>query len=296
MEIRNLATFVRVAELRSFSQAARELGYTQSAVSMQVGQLESELRTSLFERIGKTIALTPQGLRFMGYAQNILRMADSARAEILNTSAVSGQLRLAMAASIGSSLFPGILERYHAQYPDVTLTLQTGTTDEMFRALQQNDVDMIYHLDRRIVRADLEIPHARPEPIIFVAPKDHPLAARDKVAPGELPAWPFILTEKGMSYRYELDARLSEIGLALTPCLEIGNTDVIAALVERGMGLSFLPEFVVRERLRQGRIVRLNVPEVDIALWSQLIYHKGKWITPAMERMIALVKASAAVG
>ena len=291
MEIRNLATFVRVAELKSFSQAARELGYSQSAVSMQIGQLESELQTDLFERVGKTIALTPQGLRFMGYAQNILRMADSARAEMLNTASVNGHLRIAMAASIGSSLFPPILERYHALYPEVTLAVQTGTTNEMFKALQQNDVDMIYHLDRRIYRADLEIPIIHPEPIIFVAPKDHPLGDKEHVTIAELVNEPIILTEKGMSYRYELDSMLAERGLELQPCLEIGNTDVIAGLVERGIGLSFLPEFVVKERLREGRIRRLHVDGVDIALWSQLIYHKGKWITPAMEKMIELIRS-----
>ena len=64
MELRNLTTFVRAAELRSFSQTARQLGYSQSAISMQISQLEAELETCLFDRVGKTVTLTPQGLRF----------------------------------------------------------------------------------------------------------------------------------------------------------------------------------------------------------------------------------------
>ena len=290
MEFRNLITFVRAAELRSFSHAARQLGYSQSAVSMQISQLEAELNTPLFDRVGKTIALTPQGLRFYEYAQNMLRMAESAREEMKNAAAVSGQLRIAMAESICMSLFPPVLERFCARYPDVRVVLQTGTTEDMFRALAQNDVDMIYHLDNQIYRSDLVVPVSQPVPIIFVAPAGHPLAKRETVSLEECLGYPFILTEKGMSYRSQLDAQLAERGLELNPFIELGNTDVIARLVGQGMGLSFLPEFVVREPLERGVIARLNVDGIHVSLWRQLIYHKGKWMTPAMQAMIDAIR------
>ena len=143
MELRNLATFVRAAELHSFSQAAKQLGYSQSAISMQIGQLESELDTRLFDRVGKTIALTPQGRQFFEYAQNILRMAENARSVMRNASVVTGQLRIAMAESICMSLFPATLCEFRRMYPDVQLTVKSGTTEDMFRALAQNDVDIV---------------------------------------------------------------------------------------------------------------------------------------------------------
>ena len=290
MELRNLTTFVRAAELRSFSQAARQLGYSQSAVSMQIGQLEAELGTSLFDRVGKTIALTPQGLRFFEYAQNILRMAESAREEMKNAGAVAGQLRIMMAESICMSLFPPALTRFCALYPNVRVVVQTGTTGDMFRALAQNDADMILHLDNQIYRSDIVVPVAAPVPIIFVAPSGHPLAGRGEVPLEACLRYPFILTEKGMSYRSQLDAQLAERNLELNPFLELGNTDVIARLVEQGMGLSFLPEFVVRGQLARGSVVRINVEEIDVTLWRQLIYHKGKWMTPAMQAMIDTIR------
>ena len=111
MEFRNLSTFVRVAELRSFSAAARELDYSQSAVSMQIAQLEEELGTRLFDRVGRSIALTEQGARFYGYAQNILRMTENACREMNNTSGVSGQLRIALAESLCMIGFPEVLGR-----------------------------------------------------------------------------------------------------------------------------------------------------------------------------------------
>lgn len=289
MEFRNLTTFVRVAELRSFSKAAKQLGYSQSAVSMQISQLETELETSLFDRIGKTIALTPQGSRFFEYAQNILRMAEDARNLIRDSAAISGQLRIAMAESISMSLFPCVLTRFCTMYPEVQLTVQSGTAQDMFKALAQNDVDLMYHLDNQIYRSDLVTPLVRPEPIIFVASKEHPLAGREAVPIRECLKYRFILTEKGMSYRMHLDNQLAQMDLAVEPFLEIGNTDVIVKLLRKNMGISFLPEFVVKEKLESGDLVRLDVPDIQVQLCRQLLCHKGKWITPAMQAMIDLL-------
>ena len=294
MEFRNLTTFVLAAELHSFSQAARHLGYSQSAVSMQIGQLEAELGVPLFDRVGKTIALTPQGLLFYEHAQNILHMADSAREVMKNAAAVSGTLRIAMAESIGMSLFPHALMRFHERYPDVRLIVQTGTTGDMFRALAQNDVDMIFHLDHQICRSDIVIPLSQETSIVFIAPAGHPLCAEKTVSAARLVNEPFILTEKGMSYRLQLDTKLAEMELEIKPFLEFGNTDVVARLVEQGLGLSFLPEFVVQDKIRRGSIVRLNVPDIDVALYTQLIYHKGKWMTPAMQAMIDIIRENTA--
>jgi len=290
LELRNLTTFVRAAELRSFSQAARQLGYSQSAVSMQISQLETELETSLFDRIGKTIALTPQGATFYEYAQNILRMTENARTTMKNSSMISGQLRIAMAESICMSIFPNVLSKFCSKYPDVQVTIQSDTTGEMFRALSQNDVDMVYQLDNQIYRPDLMIPFIQATPIIFVASADHPLADRKDMAIEECIKYPFILTEKGMSYRSQLDNHLARMELSIDPFLEIGNTEVIISLLKNNSTwISFIPEFVARESIDRGEIARLDVFGIDIELYRQLIYHKGKWITPAMQAMIELI-------
>lgn len=292
MEFRNLATFVRAAELRSFSQAARQLGYSQSAVSMQISQLESELGTSLFDRIGKTVALTPHGARFYEYAQNILRMAENARSMMSNSAVVSGQLRITMAESIYMSLFPKVLCEYCRKYPDVQLTVQSSNTDEMFKALAQNDVDMVYHLDHQIYRPDIVIPHARPVPIIFAVAAGHPLAGKQNITIDDCLKYPFILTEKGMSYRSQLDTQLAKIGISIDPLLEMGNTDVIVQMLPSNNWITFLPEFVMREQLENGSIVKLDISCVDVELYRQVMYHKGKWITPAMQAMIDLLCAA----
>ena len=94
-----------------------------------------------------------------------------------------------------------------------------------------------------------------------------------------------------MSYRSQLDECLARMGLEIQPFLEIGNPELIARMVAGGMGLSLLPEFIVAEHVRRGEIVQLEVEDFSAELWRQLIYHKGKWISPAMQAMIDLLCA-----
>lgn len=299
MEFRNIITFIRVAELHSFSQAAREMGYSQSAVSTQIAQLEEEFGVPLFDRIGRTVSLTSQGQEFLVYAQKIVRMAEDARNQIRSLPIESGELRIAMAESISISLFPEILSKYCALYPQVRVNIRTGDTNDMFRLLQQNEVDFIYTLDRRIAQSDMILILDKPEPVCFVASPEHPLAQKLLEHPDippfpltELIAYPFILTEKRMSYREILDQILTARKLELTPRLEIGNTNLIKQLVKQNMGLALLPYFTVREEFETGSLIQLPVKDCPVEIWRQLIHHKAKWVTPAMQAMFTLIEQS----
>ncbi|MBQ6684840.1 MAG: LysR family transcriptional regulator, partial [Firmicutes bacterium] len=85
---------------------------------------------------------------------------------------------------------------------------------------------------------------------------------------------PFILTEKDMSYRRLLDEHLASASLEVRPVLELGRTDLICNLVEQGIGISFLPEYVIRDRIEAGTLVTLPVEDIDIRVWKQLIHHR----------------------
>ena len=96
-----------------------------------------------------------------------------------------------------------------------------------------------------------------------------------------------------MSYRDALDQRLAARGLSVHPYLELGSAALLCQMVEQGMGLSFLPEYVVRPALAAGRLVRLNVPDCPVEMHRQLFYHRDKWLTPQMKTFITLVLDSA---
>lgn len=290
MELRTIQTFLHVAELHSFSQAAREQGYSQSAVSAQIAQLEAELGTPLLDRVGKTVRLTEAGETFLGYARTLLATAQQAQAALQPTQQVRGRLRIALADSVCSAFLPDLLQRYHALCPQVELVLCTATADEMLQLLRTNQMDLAYTLDRPLAQPSFVLAVDEPEPICFVAPPDHPLAGREDLTLEELTRQDFLLTERGMSYRDALDQCLAARRLSLRPCLEMGSAALLGQLVERGMGMSFLPEYIVRDALAAGRLARVQAPDCRIEMRRQLFYHRDKWLTPQMKRFIALVR------
>ena len=149
MELRTVRTFLRVAELQSFSRAAQQLGYSQAAVTVQIKQLEQELGTQLFERIGKRIKLTENGARFIPHAMELLKVAQKAQTFISDDSKPSGQLRIGTAESLSISVLPQILLEFHALCPAVETSIHTGLISELFDMVRQNDVDVLFFLDKK---------------------------------------------------------------------------------------------------------------------------------------------------
>lgn len=289
MELRNIKTFLCVAEQCSFSKAAVMLGYSQSTVTTQIQQLEQEFGTLLFERIHKTVRLTAAGTEFVGFAQKMLLTADEAKNAMKRLPEENGELRIAMAESLCSTFFPDILERYHKEYPNVDLSITTGGTDDIFYMLRHNEADMVYTLDRRIYSTDLVTALEKEENVYFVASPSYSAAGK-AVTLEELTKYDFILTEKNMSYRKHLDELMAARSLQIRPFLELGSVEMIRTLVERGIGISFLPYYAVKDSIKNGTLVKIDVSENQIEVWRQLIYHKNKWVSPAMRAMIKLIK------
>ena len=293
MELRTINTFLHIAELHSFSRTARQLGYSQSAVSTQIAQLEAELGTPLFDRVGKTVRLTDAGQTFLGYARTLLATAQQAQAALQPTQQVRGTLRIALADSVCSTFLPGLLQRYHARGPQGERVRRTATADEMLQLLSTNQIDLAYTLDQPLLLPNLVLAADVPEPVCFIAPASHPLAQETSIPLEVLPQQEFLLTERGMSYRDALDQCLAAHGLAIHPYLELGSAALLCQMVEQGMGLSFLPEYIVRRALAAGTLARLQVPDCAVTMHRQLFYHRDKWLTPQMNVFIELVRQSA---
>lgn len=285
MDIKNLTTFIYVAELRSFTKAADRLGFSQSTVSFQIKQLETELSCQLFERINHTVHLTEKGREVLEYAHQINRMTrelkDSMKEEVS-----SGYIRLAMADSLCTSLLSRDFLRFRELYPNISLKIIAAGTEEMFRLMNHNEADAILTLDNHIYNTEYRILREEKVHTFFVAGAGTRIASASSLSIEELLLQPFILTEKGMSYRRLLEEKLAELSLEVQPVLEIGSTELICSLVEQGAGISFLPEYVIKDRVKAGTLVCLPVSGLEIHVWKQLLYHRNKWVSPQMERVL----------
>ncbi|MBR4074848.1 MAG: LysR family transcriptional regulator, partial [Firmicutes bacterium] len=280
MDIKNLITFIQVAELSNFTKAAQTLGYSQSTISFQIKQLEQELDCQLFERINHTVALTERGRELLEYAHKITRLADEMIDDAKEEPEIHGNIRLAMADSLCSSLLDHSFLEFRNRYPGINLRIANAGTDELLRLMNHNEADAILTLDSHLYNADYVIVGEEEIKTYFVASPSHPLATASHLDIRDLLDHPFILTEKGMSYRRLLDETLAASSLEVRPVLELGRTDLICNVVEQGIGISFLPEYVIRDRIEAGTLVTLPVEDIDIRVWKQLIHHRDKWISP----------------
>ena len=150
MDIKNLSTFIYVAELRSFTKAGERLGYSQSTVSFQIRQLENELGVPLFERINRTVTLTEHGVRLLRSAYKINELVEGFLEEVKGEPEVQGKVRLVMSDSLSNEVIRRIFPELHRNYPGITLECIAAGTQEMFRLLNQNEADMVYTLDNHI--------------------------------------------------------------------------------------------------------------------------------------------------
>lgn len=289
MDLKNLKTFLYVAEQGSFTRAAELLDYSQSTVSFQIKQLEKELGVPLFERINHTVILTSKGRQVMQYAQKIHKLEEEMHKSLEEKQEISGEVRVVMADSLCSDIFNKRFVDFNKQYPGITLKVYTAGTEEMFRMLNHNDVDMVLTLDSHIYNSDYVIAYEKPIETHFIANPEHMFANRSSLTLQELVDQPFILTEKGMSYRKLMDEKLAARSLEIKPLLEIGNVDQICELIANNAGLAFLPDNITCNYQQQGRVVYLKVEDCQIDIWKQLLYHKDKWVTPAMQKVMELL-------
>lgn len=286
MDIRTLTTFVHVAELGSFTRAATALGYSQSTVSFQIKQLENELGTPLFERVRHTVLLTARGHEVLHYAQKIRQLVREMDESMHAERPVVERVRLAAASSLCPAMQGTAFLAFRRRYPGITLKLIEADTNEMFRLLNHNEVDLVLTLDNHIYSAEYIIARETQVDVHFFAPAGHPLTGREDLSVREVIGEPFLLTEQGMSYRRLLDEALAERSLELRPVLEAGDAYQLSRLVQKGAGLSFLPDYVTREAVRDGALVPLAVQDLKVQVWKQLLYHRDKWLSPAMEAVM----------
>ena len=280
MELRTLQLFLEVADQKNFTRAGEKLGYSQPTVSFQIRQLERELGVVLFDRIGHTVSLTEAGRETLGYAQQICALSAQMAQTAEGPREVSGTVRLGMADSMCMPLIATQFSRLRQQYPKLSLQIIPAGTDELFRMLDHNEVDLVCTLDSHIYDTSYVIADEERIGVHFVASAkgEYP----DTLALTALTGESLLLTEKGMSYRRLLDETLAKFSLSIPPVLETGRADLLCQLAAEGAGIAFLPDYVTEEALQTGSVRRLTVPELHVEVWKQILYRRDKWMSAPM--------------
>jgi DNA-binding transcriptional LysR family regulator len=260
MELSQLRTFRVVAETLNFTRAAERLNLTQSAVSHQIKSLESELGEPLFLRTARGVRLSRAGQTALEHAARILDASDAMKEQLGGRGgAVSGQLKLAAATQAFVHLFAPLFESFMRAQPGVALTFRgTQSTDQTVSDILAGAADVGF------ASLPIHFPALRLTPLfedelLLIVGHRHPLAGRPSAGVDEIARERMILLERGSSVRRATDRFFQEAGLAPAAAIESNDTYFIKAMVERGLGVSILPAWAVRDEVAWGWLSRLAI-------------------------------------
>lgn len=286
MTLRHLRIFTEVYRQNSVTKAAEALHLSQPSVSLALKELESHYGVRLFERFGRHISPTGDGQEFYGYALHIVSLFDDMEKQMRRGSA--GTLRIGTSITVGTHILPPLLQQCKTVLQGLQTTAVIANSGDIEQRVADNAVDLGL-IEAQPSRADVCAEPFMEDTLCAVVPPDHPLACRTAVSLESLAASPFLMREKGSGARELLDAALAMQGITIQPFLESTSTQAILQCVAAGLGVAVLPRMLV-ERDRKAGFVHALPLDKPLRRNLNIIYHKSKYLSPAMRAFIALCK------
>jgi DNA-binding transcriptional LysR family regulator len=280
MDLDQLHTFLEIVRLKSFSKAAQSCFRTQPAVSAQVRQLEQELNTSLFERLGTKIALTPAGRIFADYAEQILDLRRRAQDSIHELERVP-RGELVIAASEGTCIYvlPNVFFEYKNLFPNVQLLVDRSFGSRVVDAVLDNQADFgITQLPVKEKR--LQVVKIHSDEIKLLVPPGHRLASRRQVSPQDLVGESLLMPRLGVT-RTRLSTWLEPVEDQIRISMDLDSTEMIKRFVMAGLGVGFMAASHCREEAATGRIAVIPLGPDPMDRQIGLIYRKDKALSKA---------------
>jgi len=288
VDLQHIRTFLKIAEVKSFTKTAELLDYAQSSISAQIKSIESELQTKLFERIGREVHLTESGKMFFNYAFQVNKLMEEAKEVVSEKAEPNGVLTIGAPESLSVYKLPYLLHEYRKRYPKVKLVLKLANCNDIYDWLRNNVIDVAFLLDSQFPKSGLYENVISKENIAILAPKEHPLSNIKNIELSDLEGEDMILIEEyGCCYRSMFEKKLSENGIKIGSVQEFGSVETIKKCVYSGLGLSILPQMTIEKEMDDGGIVALDWKD-DFNIHMTLVYHKDKWVSLAMEKLMDL--------
>jgi len=270
---------VAVADTLHFRRAAELCHVTQPTLSGQLRELEEKLGVQLVERSRSRVIMTPAGKDIAARCRTVLREVQGI-VELAKhgQDLLGGTIRVGVLQSVGPYLLPNILPALHKTYPELRLHVREGLPQALLHGLDDGTFDLLL-FPLPVEGTDLEIARLFREPLLVVAPQDHPFAAKESVARSDLKGERILTLEPGHRLYDQVRALSEEYGAELALDYEGTSLDTLRQMVSMGMGISFLPALYVRSEVRNdesvvARTIRSRAPYRMIGMvWRR---HAGR--------------------
>lgn len=286
MELRQLNTFRTVATTLNFTRAAEALNYVPSNVTMQIKALEEELGVRLFDRLGKQLVLTTAGERFLTHIQDILNKLDEARSVVLDNEDLSGTITISANEVLCAYRLPVVFQLFRSRYPGVRLIFRSVPNQQLKQTLFDGTADVVFMLDEPIRSTGIAVEPLVEETFRFFAAPDHPLTKRTELKLEDFHGEVFLTNEKGCTYRTMFDRSFEQEGIDTITHLEFQNAEAIKQCAMTGIGIAFLPEITAKAEVERGELVALPWQIPDLHVYTQMGWHKDKWLSPIIQAFI----------
>src|SRR5271156_6679837 len=294
MEIDQIETFLAVLTYGGFHRAAAALNISQPAVSARVRALEDGLGVKLFARVRGNLSVSPAGKALRPHAEQLLRDVTRARQAVheLQPSA-GGTLSVAAALSVCTYFLPDVMKEYQAANPKVLVNLRSGTSAQVLKMVLEGEAEI--GVARSLNHPEVETMTLRDDPLILVGDPGHANARNRQVRLEEVESWPLIFFDRGSSDWTLSQGLFRRAGLLPNVVLEVETIEAAKRMVERKLGLSFLPQIAVSQELRQGDLAAIEIIDGEtLPRTLDVIHPRHRPLTREAQSFLQLLQAAAA--
>ncbi|MBE0448078.1 MAG: LysR family transcriptional regulator [Actinobacteria bacterium] len=277
MNVNQLRAFVSIVERGTFSAAARAMGVSQPAVSLQIQALEEFIGVDLLDRRTKRVQLTEAGKLFYPTALQIISQVDNVQHQLEELGeSVKGRLSVGGSTIPGAYVMPKLLGRFKKEYPGVSVALKIGDTSEIAEQVISGELQAGL-IGAKFGAGQL---NARPflhDELVFIAPTEHELAQTRSITLADLSRVDFIMRERGSGTRQTIENYLTKHGLGideLNIVMELGSTEAVVNAVSAGLGFSIVSRWAAERSLKLGELVTVKLPGPSIARDLYLVVSK----------------------
>lgn len=285
--LRQLEIFLAVAETEHVTKASQRLFLTQSAVSMAISELENQIGTPLFDRLGRRLVLNDRGRLLLPHAAEIVRQVRNVETMLtVAGNPIAGELKVSASTTIGNYLLPYLLGGFVDRYPDVVPTLQVGNTEQVQTWILSGECDLGF-IEGYAHHKEIEaLPWLDDELVVIASPRD-PLSRKKELDSSDLEGVEWIVREKGSGteeiFESEISRRLGQFNILM----RLGHTEAIKKAVESGLGIGCLSSLSVGREIEQGWLVRLPVPLLNLRRKLLIVLHRRKNRTSLLTEFLA---------
>jgi len=294
MEIDQVETFLAVATYGGFHRAAEALRVSQPAVSARIRALEESLGVTLFTRGPAHLSLSPAGKALRPHAEQLLRTVALARQAVHELQPLAGgALRIAAALSICTYVLPEVMQAYQQSNPKVMVTVRSGNSMQVLKMVIDGEVDI--GVARSLNHPEVETTTLRDDPLILVGDPAHPAARKRRARLEEVESWPLIFYDRGSSDWTLSQGLFRRAGLLPNVVLEVETIEASKRMIERKLGLGFLPQIAVGHDLREGKLVAIEIVNAEpLRRNLDVIHPRHRPLTKDAQAFLHLLRTAAA--